>query len=102
MSIPIFLIPFAVFFACVVLELWLVQQLTRALVTRHPTVWQEMTLRGSFLQYAVFRFVMQRKDSDLVDPEVSRLAARVRRLFAFSFVVWLIYVACLIMFAVAG
>lgn len=89
---PLFiLIPFAVFFGCVLGQFYFLRQVRRALAARHPDVWRALSERAWFIDNAVFSFVWKKREKDLGDPALSAITARMRRLHIVAIVAWAAY-----------
>lgn len=96
---PIYaLIPFAVFFGCAIGQFYFLRQVRRALASRHPDVWREISEKAWIIDNAVARFIWKKRDRALNDPGLSAITARMRKLQIVAFSAWAVYVLCLFSF----
>ncbi|PZR34015.1 hypothetical protein [Caulobacter segnis] len=89
---PLFLlVPFAVFFGCVLGQFYLVRKVRRALVARHPALWLQLSDKALFIDNAIFSFVLKKRDKALGDPALSAITGRMRKLQIVAIVAWAAY-----------
>ena len=89
------LIPFVAFAACVLAQFYFMRQVRRALASRHPDVWRDLSVRSFFIDNALFSFVWKKRDKTLNDPDLAKITQRMRRLQIVAFAIWLIYAVAL-------
>jgi len=87
--VPLFLVPFSVFFACCAAQLYLARKLRQALAARHPGVWRELSSKAWFIDNAVLRFAFRRRDRALNDPDLTKTAKQLQLLYVVAIVAWL-------------
>lgn len=85
---PIFLILFVIFFGCGIAQFVLLERIRRALAERHPDVLQSLAARSFFAGNNVYRFVRQRGDRALDDPELTRRVGQFRGLMYATYGAW--------------
>lgn len=89
-------LPFAVFFGCVLTMIWTHYRIRRVLVERHPDEWLRISKSANFLvQQPGYWFPFTGRHRELNDPDLSALVMRVRWLQGIGIAVWLIIVAAL-------
>ncbi len=86
------LIPFVAFAACVLGQFYFMWQVRRALASRHPDVWRDLSVRSFFINNAVFSFVWNKRDQELNDPDLESITHRMRMLQIIAIAIWLICV----------
>ena len=86
------LIPFVAFAACVLGQFYFTRQVRRALASRHPDVWRDLSMRSFFIDNAVFSFVWKKRDKALNDSDLESITRRMRRLQIVAVAIWLICV----------
>lgn len=89
------LIPFAAFACCVLGQFYLMRRVRAVLANKHPEVWRELSSKSFFIDNAVMKFVLKKRDRGLGDPELTAAAIRMRRLQLVAIGVWLIYMVAL-------
>jgi hypothetical protein len=72
---------FAVFFVCCALQFLFRRRVVRALVERHPDVWQEMSGKAFFVPNLGLDFATERRDRGLGDPDLTRKVQQLRLLY---------------------
>lgn len=65
---PLILIPFAIFLACVFGQMWALRRVRQALAQRHPELWLEMSYKAWSIDRAVYHFAFSSKHHALDDP----------------------------------
>ncbi len=96
------IIPFALFFCCVLAQFPLRRELRRVLVERHPEVWREISVKAWFIDSAVGRYVWGGKAKALNDPYLMEAVNRLRLLQAVSVAAWLAILAVILTSAATG
>lgn len=102
MPLPFALIPFAVFFGCVLAQFYFLRQVRRVLATRHPDVWRELSEKAWFIDNAVVRFVWKKRDRQLNDPSLTVITGRMRKLQFVTIAAWVAYGVCLFALGFGG
>lgn len=87
---PIFLIPFSIFFACCVAQFVFVERVKRALADRHPDLLRGMSGRSffSFTSGAISKFVWQRRDLGLNDSSLTKTVKQFKALLFVAYGAW--------------
>jgi len=88
--LPIFLIPFSVFFACCVALFFFLDRVKRALSARHPDVLRDLLGKSffSFSNNAITKFAWQRRDLSLNDPELTKSVKQFKLLLFVAYGAW--------------
>jgi hypothetical protein len=86
--VPIFVIPFAVFFVCVIVQFVFVARVRQALAERHPDVLHSLTGTSFFATNGVYKFVRQRGDRALNDPELTQRVQQFKWLMYVTYGAW--------------
>jgi hypothetical protein len=89
-QLPIFLIPFAIFFACCVAQFFFLERVKRALSARHPEVLKGLLGKSffSFSRSAITKFAWQRRDLSLNDPELTKSVKQFKLLLFVAYGAW--------------
>lgn len=87
---PIFLIPFSVFFVCCAAQFFFLDRVKRALSARHPDVLQGLLGKSffSFSNNAIMKFAWQRRDRGLNDPALTKSVKQFRTLLFVAYGAW--------------
>jgi hypothetical protein len=86
--LPVFLIPFAVFFACCVAQFFFLDRIKRALSARHPAVLEGLLGKSFFANNAISKFARQRGDLSLNDPGLTEKVKQFKRLLYVAYGAW--------------
>jgi hypothetical protein len=72
--LPVFVIPFSIFFACCAAQFFFLDRIKRSLSARHPDVLQSLVGKSffSFSNNAITKFAWKRRDLSLNDPELTK------------------------------
>jgi hypothetical protein len=97
----IFIIPFAVFFACTLGQFFMLRRVRQALVARHPEIWLELSRKAIFTNSTGLGFALRRGDRGLDDPELSRSVNLLLLLWAVAIGAWIVLMG-LILFTSAA
>jgi hypothetical protein len=93
---PFFLlVPFAVFFACVVAQFWFMKKVRDVLIENHPQTFLELEKSVLFPYQRLWRFTRGRRYKDLGDAELNRRVRNLKRLLIVTFAAWLAYGAAI-------
>ena len=90
------LIPFVVFFGCVVSQFWFVRRVRIALIDRHPDEFLKLMRSSVFADYFLSKFILSRRHHELKDDELSRAVIRCRWLIGLAILAWLAFAITLI------
>lgn len=85
---PIFVIPFSIFFACCVAQFFFLERVKRALSARHAGVLRGLLGSSFFAGNAIFRFAWQRGDRGLNDADLTKRVEQLRLLLFVAFGAW--------------
>lgn len=87
---PVFLIPFSVFFVCCCAQFFFIDRVKRALSARHPDVLQGLLGRSFFSlsSNALIRFAWQRRDLSLNDPDLTKCVKQLKLLLFVAYGSW--------------
>lgn len=87
---PIFLIPFSIFFACCAVQFVFLERVKRTLATRHPDVLQSISGKSFFssTSSAITKFVWQRRDRGLNDPSLTKTVIQFKALILLAYGAW--------------
>jgi hypothetical protein len=86
---------FAAFFCCSLAQQYFLLQLRRHLATRHHKEWCEIS-EALFIRRATIRFALDKRDELLHDPDLTRIARRVRLMRYVIIATWVTYAASIV------
>lgn len=86
---PLFLVPFSVFFACCASQFYFARKLRKALASRHPAVWRELSSKAWFIDNAVLSFAFRRRDRALNDTDLTKAAKQLQLIYITAICSWL-------------
>lgn len=93
---PLMLVPFGVFFGCVLAQFPLLRAIRVALAERHPEVWREISLKAWFANSLGSQMVWSGRAKALDDPDLMGAVNRLRLVYAVGFAAWLAFTALLL------
>ena len=85
---PVFLIPFSIFFVCCAGQFFFQDRVKRALHARHPDLLQGLLGTSFFSNNAIAKFAWQRRDLGLNDPDLTKTVKQFRLLMFVAFGAW--------------
>jgi hypothetical protein len=88
--LPVFLIPFSIFFACCAAQFFFLDRVKRALSARHPDVLRGLLGKSffSFSGSAITKFAWQRRDLSLNDPALTKSVRQLKLLLFVAYGAW--------------
>jgi len=86
------LIPFVIFFVCVIALLVLAREVRKALAARHPEVWLQISAKVYFPDNAIYGFAWRRQDKPLNDPEITRRVNQFLIVSATAVAAWVVMI----------